>query len=111
LTKPGKIDAFVIGVGGFLGIGKHQVAVPFEEVKFENEPVTPPLAPGAGISQPTSPKTDFNNTAQNQAPQSPAPLPIQSAPKTAYDLPDHAVVSMTEEQLKAAPQFKYALNN
>jgi hypothetical protein len=29
----------VIGVGGFLGVGEHLVAVPFEKVKFVNEPV------------------------------------------------------------------------
>ena len=29
----------MIGVGGFLGVGEHLVAVPFEKVKFSTEPV------------------------------------------------------------------------
>ena len=37
--KNGKIVAVVIGVGGFLGVGEHLVAVPFEKVKFVDEPV------------------------------------------------------------------------
>src|SRR5256712_13666006 len=35
--KDGKIKAVVIGVGGFLGIGEHLVAIPYEKVKFVNE--------------------------------------------------------------------------
>jgi sporulation protein YlmC with PRC-barrel domain len=38
VDNSGKIQAVVIGVGGFLGIGERDVAVPFEQVKFVNEP-------------------------------------------------------------------------
>ena len=43
--KTGNIKAVIIGVGGFLGVGEHLVAVPFDKVKFVNEPVayTPAL--------------------------------------------------------------------
>src|SRR4029453_9769431 len=37
--KDGKIKAVVIGVGGFLGVGEHLVAIPFEKVKFVSEPI------------------------------------------------------------------------
>ena len=37
--KNGNIKAVVIGVGGFLGVGEHLVAIPFEKVKFVNEPI------------------------------------------------------------------------
>src|SRR5258708_28898609 len=37
--KDGKVKAVVIGVCGFLGIGEHLVAIPFEQVKFLNEPI------------------------------------------------------------------------
>src|SRR3954466_16385244 len=37
--KSGNIKAVVIGVGGFLGVGEHLVAVPFDKVKFVTEPV------------------------------------------------------------------------
>ena len=37
--KSGNIKAVVIGVGGFLGVGEHLVAVPLDKVKFVNEPI------------------------------------------------------------------------
>ncbi len=33
LNKEGKIDAFMIAVGGFLGIGEKDVAVPFDAIR------------------------------------------------------------------------------
>jgi sporulation protein YlmC with PRC-barrel domain len=39
LDHTGKIQAVVIGVGGFLGIGEHLVAVPFEQVQWVDQPV------------------------------------------------------------------------
>ena len=39
MDKSGNIKAVVIGVGGFLGVGEHLVAVPFDKIKFANEPV------------------------------------------------------------------------
>jgi len=34
IGKDGKIECVVLGVGGFLGMGEHDVAVPFGQVKF-----------------------------------------------------------------------------
>ena len=39
MDKEGKIKAVVIGVGGFLGVGEHYVAIPYEKIKWETEPV------------------------------------------------------------------------
>ncbi len=48
----GKASAIVIGVGGFLGLGQKDVAVPFDQVKFTDQPMagSPGLsnAPGGG---------------------------------------------------------------
>src|SRR3954465_7687084 len=38
VDNSGKVQAVVIGVGGFLGIGEHNVAVPLDQVKFEMQP-------------------------------------------------------------------------
>ena len=37
--KSGKVEAAVIGVGGFLGVGQHDVAVAFDKLKFVDTPV------------------------------------------------------------------------
>src|SRR5882672_557232 len=45
--KTGNIKAVVIGVGGFLGVGEHLVAIPFDKVKFVSEPIAYTSASGA----------------------------------------------------------------
>ena len=39
LDKSGKVDFVVIGVGGFLGIGQHDIMVEMSKLKFVDEPV------------------------------------------------------------------------
>jgi len=47
LDKNGKVNAVVIGVGGFLGMGEHDIAVTMDKLKFIEEPVrTSSTAPG-----------------------------------------------------------------
>jgi sporulation protein YlmC with PRC-barrel domain len=97
--KSGNIKAVVIGVGGFLGVGEHLVAVPLDKIKFVNEPVVyagaGAPASGAG-TRPNSTTTGAANTAPAAA----------SKPNPWY--PDHAVFSATKDELKAMPEFKYS---
>ena len=58
--KSGNIKAVVIGVGGFLGVGEHLVAVPLDKIKFVNEPV---VYAGAG-----APKTSTNTAPTSTMP-------------------------------------------
>jgi sporulation protein YlmC with PRC-barrel domain len=98
--KSGNIKAVVIGVGGFLGIGEHLVAVPLDKVKFVNEPIVytgAANAPaGAGGARPSTTTTGA------------APAVAASKPNPWY--PDHAVFSATKDQLKAMSEFKYSTN-
>jgi sporulation protein YlmC with PRC-barrel domain len=100
--KSGNIKAVVIGVGGFLGIGEHLVAVPLDKVKFVNEPIVytgaaNAPAGGAGGARPGGATT---TTGAATAP--------ASKPNPWY--PDHAVFSATKDQLKAMSEFKYSTN-
>jgi len=100
LDKAGQSKLVVIAVGGVLGMGAKHVAVPFEAVTWSNEPVAVKAAPApAGDTTSTIPKSSPAGTPSTAA----AP-----AKKTVYDYPDHGSVSMTVDQLKAAPEFKYA---
>src|ERR1700709_943985 len=38
LDKSGKVENVVLGVGGFLGMGEHYVAVAYDKLKWSNEP-------------------------------------------------------------------------
>jgi sporulation protein YlmC with PRC-barrel domain len=102
--KSGSIKAVVLGVGGFLGVGAHLVAVPYDKIKFVNEPIAytgvagSPNGPGnTGSSRPaSSPVT--TGAATGSAP----------ASKSNPWYPDHAVFNATKDQLKAMPEFKYS---
>lgn len=91
VDKTGKVEMVTIGVGGFLGIGSKDVAIPFEQVNWSDQPITPPAsAPsggaGGGMASP----------------------PAASAPKAPAMYPDHGKISMTKDQLKAAPAVTYS---
>ena len=101
----GGIRAIVIGVGGFLGMGEHQVAVPFDQVTFVMEPgvvattsTAPPAATAPSTMSPNVPATTGTVTTDR---------PAAGISRAA---PDHAMLkgSMTKDQLKAAPEFKFA---
>jgi sporulation protein YlmC with PRC-barrel domain len=95
MDKSGAIKAVVIGVGGFLGVGEHLVAVPIDKVKFVNEPVA---YTGAAASNTGS--TSKTSTTTGAAPAT------ASKPNPWY--PDHAVFNATKDELKAMPEFKYS---
>src|SRR6202789_1637131 len=40
LDKSGKVENVVLGVGGFLGMGEHYVAVAYDKLKWVNEPAS-----------------------------------------------------------------------
>ena len=101
MDKNGNTKAVVIGVGGFLGVGEHLVAIPFEKIKFVNEPVAYTGASNTSGNRPASSTTTGSSTS-NPAPAS-APA---SKPNLWY--PDHAVFSTTKDELKAMPEFKYS---
>jgi sporulation protein YlmC with PRC-barrel domain len=97
--KNGKIVAVVIGVGGFLGVGEHLVAVPFEKVKFSDKPVA--YTGAANTSAPAKPgSTTTTGSASNTA--------ATTAAKPNPWYPDHAVFNATKDELKAMPEFKYS---
>ncbi len=103
--KSGDIKAVVIGVGGFLGVGEHLVAIPFDKVKFVTEPIvytSAANAPNPAGNRPASTTTTGATTtgAANTAPAA------ASKPNPWY--PDHALFNATKEELKAMPEFKYS---
>jgi sporulation protein YlmC with PRC-barrel domain len=104
VARDGRIAAVVVGTGGFLGIGEHNSAIPFEQVQWVDEPLARTVATGttsgSGTSTPAPATADrpASTTAGDRA----------AANRDAYrGYPDHAVVSMTKEQLKALPEVRY----
>ena len=100
LDKDGKVNAVVIGVGGFLGMGEHDIAVTMDKLKFVEEPVR---------TSSTSTTTRETTTGTATAPANTTANTTTTRTTNANDwTPDHAVMSGNKEQLKALPQFKYS---
>ena len=91
IDHSGKVAGVVVGVGGFIGMGEHDVLVSMDKIKFVNEPVR------------TSSTTSNPSTTTGAA----------TTPRNANEkwYPDHAVVSGTKDQLKSMKQFKYSTYN
>jgi sporulation protein YlmC with PRC-barrel domain len=102
--QKGDIKAVVVGVGGFLGVGEHLVAVPFDKIKFVNEPVVTASAAGGGAAG-SSGMTGARPSSTTTTGAAPAAA-TASKPNPWY--PDHAVLDATKDQLKAMPEFKYS---
>jgi hypothetical protein len=103
LDKSGKINAAVIGVGGFLGVGERLVAVSFDKLKFVDTPV-----PSSSASSTTTAPSGGTTTGSATGSTTTAPATTTTSSKTNPWYPDHAVFSATKDQLKSMPEFKYA---
>ena len=108
LDKSGKASAVIIGVGGFLGMGEHLVSVPYEKVKWVNEPVR---STTASTTTSDRPATTTSDTARSDNPRTTTGSTATTSTTTHSSsdnwYPDHAVFSATKDQLKQMPEFKY----
>jgi len=91
IDRSGKLDAVVIGAGGFLGMDQRDVAVPFSQINWVFQPM---------------PSSRVNNNSTIPTTTGAATTPIRNDGPRSY--PDHAVLNMTKDQLKAAPAFKFS---
>jgi sporulation protein YlmC with PRC-barrel domain len=132
VDRNGKAEAVVIGVGGFLGIGEKDVAIPFDQVRWSDNPNegrsaastgtgtsasggaasgtagTAGTAGGAGMAGGAG--TGTAGTGAGATTGSTGSTGSTGANRTAADrgYPDHAMISMTKDELKGAPSFRYA---
>jgi sporulation protein YlmC with PRC-barrel domain len=97
LDRSGKVTGYVVGVGGFLGMGEHDVLVEPTKLKFVDEPARAATNttgnPPAGTPSNTRNVSNTSNTGTS------------ATGKRWY--PDHAMLSANKDQLKSMPQFKY----
>ena len=96
LDKSGKTDGVVVGVGGFLGMGQHDIMIEWSKLKFVDEPVR------------TSSTTSNTTTGSANRPASTSTTTTTSTTSRSKWYPDHAILSgVTKDQLKSMPQFKF----
>jgi sporulation protein YlmC with PRC-barrel domain len=134
VDRNGKAEAVVIGVGGFLGLGEKDVAIPFDEVRWSDSPNpsrstassgsgasgtgatasggaasssagTAGTAGGAGMAGGAG-TTGTTATGAGSTTGSTGTASTRTSADRGY--PDHAMISMTKDELKGAPSFRYA---
>lgn len=117
----GQVRAAVIGVGGLLGFGEKRVAVPFDLLLWNTGDVarapTPSASNTAGAPGDTGPVTSTPGTgsaanaqpggttldAADAARRGPATVPVLPSDGR----PDRALLRLTLEDLRNAPEFRY----
>jgi hypothetical protein len=97
MDRNGGAQTVVISVGGFLGFGKKDVAVPFSAMQWRTEPRKKPA---------TDQPTPMTSTSGQQPP--PMKETDPAATEASQGYPDKAILNVTLAELKAAPDFKYA---
>jgi hypothetical protein len=103
--RSGDIKAAVISAGGVLGVGAHLVAIPFDKIKFVNEPVAYTGVAGATNAGGSKPNSSTSSTMTTGAATGNG---AAAATKPNPWYPDHAVYNATKDELKAMPEFKYS---
>ena len=123
IDRKGNADAIVVGVGGFLGIGEKDVALPFSAVEWKydrndlstastNRPTTTGTTtanpPASGSMATNPPAAGAPATTGTTAANRPA-----TADRSDMDrgYPDHGVVKFSKEDLKNAPTFRYSMTD
>lgn len=105
--RDGQVQHVIVGVGGFLGIGQRDVALDWNQVKFVDQPRGQTMAtrPGAGAATTADRPAGTTGTGATGTTTGAA-----GTATAARNVPDHAVVDMTKEQLEQLPEYKYADN-
>ena len=106
LDKSGKVANVIIGVGGFLGMGEHYVAVGYDKLKWVNEPAR--SASNASDRPVAAPATRVDSNARTASDgRTTTTCTASSSARNTNWYPDHVVFNATKDQLKAMPEFKY----
>lgn len=101
IDRSGRVVAAVVGVGGFLGIGEKDVAVPFNSLEFATREQVSAMS-GSGVST-----TGSTATTGTTAPaQQPSATGSTTTTTTSRDNePERVILRMTKAELQAAPSF------
>lgn len=128
IDQSGQAKGVVIGVGGFLGIGEKNVAIPFDKIEWVNNDTRMSNNTAAGTNansttaaNGTTAKSTLNNTADNTSNSMNATsnrttndvtgTVSNDASNTYRGYPDHGVLRMTKADLQNAPSFHWPNGN
>jgi len=105
ISRNGQVVAVMIGVGGFLGIGEKDVAIPMSMLLFQPGAVAADSQDTALVGKTMSPSPPVTN-AQPGAATGTSPPATSAVARHDNGIPDRLILTMTKEQLQSAPAFR-----
>lgn len=121
MDRSGQVMAVVVGVGGFLGIGEKDVAVPFGSLEFANSQQADAMDNNSGSGSGGNVATTGSTATTSTAGQGNAGGALNSNMATnnasagsntaSSNEPDRVILRMTKAELQAAPAFKTDVGN
>ncbi len=116
MDSGGHVQAAVLNIGGVLGVGARHVAVPWDQLHFVSTPVNGQNLADNGRNSANAPGNPAVNNPPSTGLGSP-PTAANTATSTntgsnngnsrTPNVPDHATLNVTQDQLNNAPQFNY----
>jgi sporulation protein YlmC with PRC-barrel domain len=109
VDRNGQVMAAVVGVGGFLGIGEKDVAVPFKSLEFINSQQAQAMdssnTGGNNAVNTTGSTATTGNTATSGAGTAGSTNTAANTSSSNQNQPERVVLRMTKAELQAAPAF------
>jgi sporulation protein YlmC with PRC-barrel domain len=109
LDRNGQVMAVVVGVGGFLGIGEKDVAVPFASLEFASREQMNAANNGSGNANVTSTGSTSGGAATNRSTATTGNTGgngASTSPDSVGNAPDRVMLRMTKAELQSAPSFR-----
>jgi hypothetical protein len=114
LDRNGNVEAVVIGVGGFLGVGEKDVAIPFKSVEWRyDERDTRTSAAAPARTDRAAPAAPEGPAVTGTTAPAPAERPAGTAARNerndrlAQGAPDRGYIRFSKADLENAPTFRY----
>ncbi len=109
VSQNGSVNAVVVGVGGFLGLGERNVAVDISALQLgpgdmANSATAPEAAPG--VSSETTASTSTTTATPNSAAPAADGAQVTEVETGADRLPERIVLNVTRQQVEDAPEFE-----
>lgn len=109
VSQNGSVNAVIVGVGGFLGIGEKNVAVDISALQLgpgnmSNAAAATETAPG--VSGETTASTSTATTTPNSATPATDGAEVAQGETGADRLPERIVLNVTRQQVQDAPEFE-----
>lgn len=103
ISRSGQVAAVIIGVGGFLGIGEKDVAVPMSMLLFQPGAVEANSTKVSPTSQAADGQKEITTTPPSSA--------TGAVARHDTGIPDRLILKMTKQQLQNAPAFRDSIGD